>query len=116
MIKWFGPVPFATLCEMVPRVAIPTGASCQWCGEPIGAHDNGMYFANGGDPLHHECFVRQTVGSVGHQRRECSCFGGTDAGDPAGLTLRQAAVAAAHEMYRRQHPAVPVTGDEGTIH
>lgn len=40
--------------------------------------------------MHRECFMRLLVGSVGHQTRQCSCYGGT-LEDPRGLTRRQAA-------------------------
>lgn len=43
--------------------------------------------------IHLECVLRMAVGSVGHQRRECSCFGGTK-DDPEGMTRREAARAA----------------------
>lgn len=44
-------------------------------------------------PQHLECWVRAGVGSVGHLRGRCSCYGGTEE-DPDGLTLREAARAA----------------------
>lgn len=40
--------------------------------------------------LHEECFMRQIVGSVGHQTKRCSCYGG-DYEDPPGMTKREAA-------------------------
>lgn len=40
--------------------------------------------------LHEECFMRQIVGSIGHQTRRCSCFGG-DYDDPPGMSKRDAA-------------------------
>ena len=43
--------------------------------------------------VHWECAARMVVGSVGHQMGRCSCNGG-DAGDPEGMTKRQAAQAA----------------------
>jgi hypothetical protein len=50
--------------------------------------------------VHFECSARQVLGSVGHQRRTCSCFGGTE-DDPPGATRREAAVAALEEARRR---------------
>jgi hypothetical protein len=44
-------------------------------------------------PYHIECYIRLTVGSLAHQQRKCSCYGGTEH-DPPGMTLRQAAIAA----------------------
>jgi hypothetical protein len=40
--------------------------------------------------VHEECFMRQIVGSVGHQTRRCSCYGG-DYDDPPGMSKREAA-------------------------
>jgi hypothetical protein len=46
-----------------------------------------------GEVFHYECLMRGVIGSVGHLRRACSCYGGTDE-DPPGMTYRQAAIAA----------------------
>lgn len=43
--------------------------------------------------IHFECAARGTLGSVGHQLRKCSCWGGTE-DDPPHMTKRQAAQAA----------------------
>lgn len=43
--------------------------------------------------VHWECAARAVLGSVGHQKGECSCHGGT-AEDPPGMTRREAAQAA----------------------
>jgi hypothetical protein len=42
---------------------------------------------------HRECHLRQVTGSVGHQLRQCSCYGG-DREDPPELSVRDAARAA----------------------
>ena len=52
---------------------------------------------------HLECLARQALGSVGHQRGKCPCFGGTEE-DPPGATKRVAALAALLEA-RRQRAA-----------
>lgn len=44
-------------------------------------------------PWHQECTIRSIIGSVGHQEKRCSCFGGTEE-DPEGMTKREAAKAA----------------------
>lgn len=67
--------------------------NCLHCGEPI--IDGDPIVPNAGEPLHNVCFTRMLVGSVGHQRKRCSCFGGTEE-DPPNLTKRQAAIAAAY--------------------
>lgn len=78
MIRWFGLLPFAALCEDCPQVDIPVGAICGWCHERININDNGVYFANvDSAPHHHECFVRMIIGSVAHQQGTCSCHDGS---------------------------------------
>jgi hypothetical protein len=72
------------------RVATPVGSPCQWCDEAIGEQDTGFLLPN---PVHRECLVRMTTGSVSHQLRECACFGGTRE-DPPGLSRRQSALMA----------------------
>jgi hypothetical protein len=53
-----------------------------------------MQYANG--PLAHlNCFMRQTIGSVAHQLKQCRCYvPGSTEEDPPGMTKRQAADAA----------------------
>lgn len=75
---------------------------CLFCDEPILLGEPLEEFGcltEGGPMLrraHWECAARQVVGSVGHQRRTCSCYGGSEE-DPEGLTRREAAVAAVKE-------------------
>lgn len=73
---------------------------CLWCQEPITRADLARaHRAKLRMPgIHLECAIRNIVGSVGHQLRRCSCFGGTEE-DPPGLTRRQAA-SAALALYR----------------
>lgn len=63
---------------------------CLWCGEAVESIDNRVL--PGLQPMHLECSVRCLVGSVAHQKRECSCFGGTGE-DAPNLSSRQAALA-----------------------
>ncbi len=83
-----------------PKAAAPVGELCQWCDDAVAEGDSGFLVPHAGEdsfrqaPWHQECFLRSIVGSVGHQRRRCSCFGGQEE-DPPGLTRREAAVAAA---------------------
>jgi hypothetical protein len=53
---------------------------------------------------HRECFMRQVVGSVAHQKGTCSCAGEPKADDGASndLTLRQEAAAAVAIFKARQ--------------
>ena len=69
---------------------------CPHCEEPIVAGDDTRQMKNG-LRWHTECLLRSFLGSVGHQRRECSCYGGEGDGDPPGLSLREAAKAAKRE-------------------
>lgn len=65
--------------------------TCALCCEPILETDEdveGLNFV-----AHLECEFRHVVGSVGHQMKHCTCFGGTE-DDPPGMTKREAAKAA----------------------
>jgi len=64
--------------------------TCVYCGEEIKPGESVH------QEFHVECFWRGILGSVGHIRKQCSCYGGTE-GDPAGMTLRMAAKAAIME-------------------
>lgn len=94
-----------------PECPCPVGERCLHCEEPIAATDTGFMVPyldvpgasdarNYDKPFHFECFLRGIVGSVGHQLKQCSCYGGTRE-DPEGYTKRQAAVAAV-EAWARQ--------------
>lgn len=83
----------------VPHTETPTGTACMRCEEDILVGDTGVLM-----PLvdvggvreiayHHECFLRGVLGSVGHQQKKCSCYGGTEE-DPLKMTRREAARAA----------------------
>lgn len=63
---------------------------CQYCDEEIAEDDDrGRVIINA--PFHIECEIRAVIGSVGHQLRVCSCFGGQGDGDPEGKTRRECA-------------------------
>lgn len=70
---------------------------CAHCDEQIGAGELSPVM---NVPTHRNCALRMVVGSAGHQRRECSCFGVEDTSE-RGLTKREAADAAAREYLRR---------------
>lgn len=70
--------------------------SCPYCDEPIGPFeltDTVNDFEKGPVRWHWECAARMVVGSVGHQKRKCGCYGGAE-DDPPNMTKRQAAGAA----------------------
>jgi hypothetical protein len=82
------------------------GLMCLWCHEPItgAALPLAVAITDGEGAVswrHQACAVRQVVGSVAHQQRCCSCYGGTDADDDDGLSARLAAEAAL--AYWRAH-------------
>jgi hypothetical protein len=93
---WFGPAPFSAACDDLNRTQTPI-LPCHWCGEPFSDTDCGYTVPVLGTitavAYHWECQVRQVIGSVGHQMRTCSCYGGF-VEDPPHLTKRQAALEA----------------------
>jgi hypothetical protein len=108
---WFGPrVPLEWVMQLPGGIPPAEGTDCLYCREPILDGDCGIRLAYtvayaqpaDGDwtdsqpaAAHFACQMRQTVGSVSHQRRECSCFvpGSGEHDDPA-LTARENALAA----------------------
>ncbi len=103
MMRWFGPPrgqePVASGLELI---AVPVGEPCGWCEEPIEAQDSGVTVPLLSDrqpprelAYHFECHARQTLGSVAHLQRRCSCFvPGATRTDPPDMTKREAARAA----------------------
>ncbi len=75
--------------------------TCVHCSEVIAAGERVWRFANG--PLAHRvCALRQVMGSVAHIEQRCGCYvPGSAAGDPDGLTRREAADAAVEAWRRR---------------
>jgi hypothetical protein len=53
----------------------PTAATCAWCNEIIRHGENGVDHGNSYYE-HIECFIASIVGSVTHQERHCTCYGG----------------------------------------
>jgi len=93
-----------------PQVPTPVGSACSYCEEEVVEGDQGFIIPHGQAitqneegvfdqmvavfrPVHLDCFLRQIYGSVGHQKKTCSCFGGKEE-DPEGMTKREAATAA----------------------
>lgn len=66
---------------------------CPWCDELVEDGEDYETTNDGELRYHRACLIRQVVGSVAHQRRECSCYGGTGEDSP-NLTPREAARAA----------------------
>lgn len=65
---------------------------CVHCQEEILPHER---IPDAEGKIHRQCLLRSIVGSVGHQKRICSCFGGTGTGDDKNLSVRENARAAA---------------------
>lgn len=108
-MMWFGDDWGGEICQEAFHDATPVGEICLWCEEEIEEGDRGVIQAvlkmtNEFEtrPQHLNCFLRSVLGSVGHLRKQCSCYGGTEE-DPPGLTMRQAADAAADERDRINH-------------
>ncbi len=96
-MKAFGPPHAHHSLEVCPT---PVGKPCLHCEEKFVEGDQGfmMDCSHEIDPSgevgqHRECQFRTLFGSVGHQQKKCSCFGGTEE-DPPNMTPREAAKAA----------------------
>ena len=95
-MKWFG----MGIVHPEERLApTPVGVPCGFCQEPIEHDEQGVMVTHieqhgvSERAYHFECQIRLTIGSLAHQQRRCSCYGGTEH-DPPGMTLREAARAA----------------------
>lgn len=75
--------------------------TCIWCESPILPGEPLTTVIRCTD-MHRDCLLRSIVGSVGHQRRECSCFGGKGNGDPEGVSKRECARMAREEFERNR--------------
>lgn len=116
-MNYFGE-PWNSQIETYTQMPTPVGHFCMWCEEEFVEGDKGFLIGQGqvlvdnnNDQVfeelapvflavHLECFLRQTLGSVGHQTKQCSCFGGI-LEDPPELTKRQAARAAV-DVYKNR--------------
>ncbi len=104
-MNWFGESWGASVCDPATHVETPVGAECGWCSEQIEAGDAGVCLPVAAEipymMKHHlNCWLRQVVGSAGHQNETCSCFGDGDC-DPPDMTVREAADAAVEAFYRK---------------
>lgn len=96
---WFGTHWGAPMLEDATKVSTPVGQPCLHCEVPIAEGDDGVLMpvldTKGARtaPLHRECDLRMVVGSVGHQLKKCSCFGG-HMDEPPGMNRRDGAIAA----------------------
>jgi len=108
MVTWFGQSWDASVCPPDTHVDTPVGQLCGWCDEAIGDNDSGVVLPVAFAVVphnvcyHRNCWLRQVIGSVGHQDGRCSCRDGHGDGDPSNMTRRQAADAAV-EMFYGKH-------------
>lgn len=86
------------MTENGQHVPTPVESKCCWCEEGFVEGDQGMVIPNfdSFSYYHKNCFLRTIFGSVGHQKRQCSCYGGM-LEDPQELSPREAANAAVRE-------------------
>jgi hypothetical protein len=92
-MTWFGkwhPAPAYADC---PQTETPVGSVCLYCCETIVIGDDGWILVDG-TVLHRECSLRSVIGSVAHQEKRCSCFGGRGDDKEDGMTRREGAQAA----------------------
>lgn len=103
-MRYFGK-PWNSFISSLEGGPTPIGKPCNWCKESIQEGELGLLIPSWPEgeehPVHQECFLREVLGSVGHQQKRCSCFGGTEE-DPPGMTKREAAKAAV-DFYYREH-------------
>lgn len=91
-MSWFGTDWGAKCCFEDEHVETPVGSECLYCKELVELGDRGLVNVIG-QTFHLECQVRMIVGSVGHQMKQCYCYGGSQE-DPPNMTRREAAKAA----------------------
>lgn len=70
---------------------------CLYCDEPVTEPGQwkGIVSITGKERATHlECATRALIGGLNHLQGRCTCCGGDEPPDPAGLTRREAALAA----------------------
>jgi len=88
--------------EKPPGIFVNPHPLCQHCGEPVLPHEPRGQVVNA--IMHHECFFRSVAGSVGHQQKNCHCYGKTDTSE-LGMSKRDAARRSL-AFYRSQHEGI----------
>jgi hypothetical protein len=113
-MEWFGPAPFAKICNDIPQGEQPVDEYCAWCSEAIRPGESGFWISAGLGPKawHEECQLRSIVGGLNHLEGNCTCCGGTLPPDPIGVSIRDAAILAVLKWNRMNHPKVKVEEDE----
>jgi hypothetical protein len=119
-MKWFGKPGTGAAFAGCEQTETPVGDLCRHCHEPINEGEDGWLIPSidyGAAELafHHACHLRQIIGSVAHQQRRCSCYGGTASGEEDGMTRREGAEAALRyfEGHGQQNQPPFVVGQYG---
>lgn len=111
-MQYFGKKHDAPVYDDGTLVATPVGKTCDWCKEDVIRGEDGFVLPGllkeGDDYVgrlvvfHRECYLRQSIGSLGHQKKTCSCYvrtGGEE--DPPDMTIREAAKAATNYFFAK---------------
>lgn len=103
-MQYFGDFWDVPATEGATPIPTPVDEECLYCDEKITEGDQGFSqpFMQLNDDkksvtpiirfVHRECQLRAVVGSIGHLKEKCSCYGGTEH-DDLGMTRREAALA-----------------------
>lgn len=95
-MRWFGPAPWAPICDDCERAPVPVGMHCARCEEALEDGDEGVLIPalglrHGEFAYHADCHLRGIIGGLNHLRGRCTCCGGTEPPDPPGMSKREAA-------------------------
>jgi hypothetical protein len=100
MMAYFGrryPAPAYADC---PQTETPVGEPCNYCTELFQLGDDG-WVLHDGSKFHTECNLRMVVGSVAHQEKRCSCYGGNGSDVEDSMSKREGAKAAMEAFVTR---------------
>lgn len=76
-MMYFGRKYNAPIYAECARAGTPVGYKCAHCAEEIIDGDDGWLipdYLKRYAPFHAECHLRRVVGSVAHQKKQCSCY------------------------------------------
>lgn len=80
----------APMTDDAEWIAVPVGAMCMFCRDPVQEGDNGAIMPNG-FVQHRECALRTAMGGIGHLVNHTRYCRG-ELGPDAGLTYRASAL------------------------
>ncbi len=99
-MSWFGRRGAGVAYQECPQTETPVGSACRYCDEAVQSGDDGWVYIDG-TIMHQECHLRGIIGSVAHQEKRCSCFGGKGSDEEDGMTRREGARAAMRHFESR---------------